>query len=286
MNFKKFIIIYIVIWGGFSVGNATLNRFFSLHYLLPFILAALAVVHLLTLHTNGWLQNGPKFLYIRSSLAIFKSTLAFIIPNIKAINRIGPHNLDIISIIVGSLLGDCTAERLYSGGVRFRFRQSIKHKEYLFWLYEFFNCRGYCSNNLPVYYTQKSKSITKLTEAYYFSLYSFTSLLWLYKLFYNHNKNKIIPNNIAEYLTPLALAVWIMDDGTWKKPGVKIATNCFKLEEVILLQKALKLNWNLETSLHKNNNNYQIYIKGTSMPNLKQLIIPYFHISMFYKLGL
>jgi len=41
------------IWGGFAVGNATLNRFFSLHYLLPFILAALAVVHMLTLHTHG-----------------------------------------------------------------------------------------------------------------------------------------------------------------------------------------------------------------------------------------
>lgn len=41
------------IWGGFSVSNATLNRFFSLHYLLPFILAALAILHLMTLHTNG-----------------------------------------------------------------------------------------------------------------------------------------------------------------------------------------------------------------------------------------
>ncbi len=41
------------VWGGFSVGNATLNRFFSLHYLLPFVLAALAVAHLLTLHTHG-----------------------------------------------------------------------------------------------------------------------------------------------------------------------------------------------------------------------------------------
>ncbi len=51
------------IWGGFAVGNATLNRFFSLHYLLPFILAALAVVHMLTLHTHGWFTNGPKFLY-------------------------------------------------------------------------------------------------------------------------------------------------------------------------------------------------------------------------------
>ena len=41
------------IWGGFSVSNATLNRFFSLHYLLPFVLAALAAMHMLTIHTHG-----------------------------------------------------------------------------------------------------------------------------------------------------------------------------------------------------------------------------------------
>jgi len=42
-----------LIWGGFSVSNATLNRFFSLHYLLPFLLAALAVAHLIALHEHG-----------------------------------------------------------------------------------------------------------------------------------------------------------------------------------------------------------------------------------------
>jgi len=41
------------VWGGFSVNNATLNRFFSLHYLLPFILAALSLLHIMTLHVNG-----------------------------------------------------------------------------------------------------------------------------------------------------------------------------------------------------------------------------------------
>ncbi len=41
------------IWGGYSVDNATLNRFFSLHFLLPFILAALAAVHLMALHQYG-----------------------------------------------------------------------------------------------------------------------------------------------------------------------------------------------------------------------------------------
>jgi ubiquinol-cytochrome c reductase cytochrome b subunit len=42
---------------GFSVDNATLNRFFSLHYLLPFVLAALAVMHLIALHVNA--SNNP-----------------------------------------------------------------------------------------------------------------------------------------------------------------------------------------------------------------------------------
>lgn len=41
------------IWGGSSVGNPTLNRFFSFHYLLPFILTALVLIHLMFLHVNG-----------------------------------------------------------------------------------------------------------------------------------------------------------------------------------------------------------------------------------------
>ncbi len=45
------------LWGGFSVDNATLNRFFSLHYLLPFVIAGASVVHLAALHQYG--SNNP-----------------------------------------------------------------------------------------------------------------------------------------------------------------------------------------------------------------------------------
>jgi ubiquinol-cytochrome c reductase cytochrome b subunit len=45
------------IWGGFSVNNATLNRFFALHYLLPFILAALVIMHLIALHETAGSSN-------------------------------------------------------------------------------------------------------------------------------------------------------------------------------------------------------------------------------------
>nr|QKY63882.1 cytochrome b [Triatoma protracta] len=41
------------LWGGFSVDNATLTRFFALHFLLPFIIAALVMIHLLFLHQTG-----------------------------------------------------------------------------------------------------------------------------------------------------------------------------------------------------------------------------------------
>jgi quinol-cytochrome oxidoreductase complex cytochrome b subunit len=45
------------LWGGFSVNNATLNRFFSLHYLLPFLIAGSSVVHIAALHHKG--SNNP-----------------------------------------------------------------------------------------------------------------------------------------------------------------------------------------------------------------------------------
>jgi quinol-cytochrome oxidoreductase complex cytochrome b subunit len=45
------------LWGGFSVDNATLNRFFSLHYLMPFVITGLVIVHLSLLHTTG--SNNP-----------------------------------------------------------------------------------------------------------------------------------------------------------------------------------------------------------------------------------
>jgi len=41
------------VWGGFSVNNATLNRFFSLHFSLPFLLSALAIMHMMALHVHG-----------------------------------------------------------------------------------------------------------------------------------------------------------------------------------------------------------------------------------------
>ena len=49
--------IVTLLWGGYSVGNPTLNRFFSLHYLLPFVIVGVVVLHVWAMHVTG--QNNP-----------------------------------------------------------------------------------------------------------------------------------------------------------------------------------------------------------------------------------
>jgi ubiquinol-cytochrome c reductase cytochrome b/c1 subunit len=49
--------IVTFLWGGYAVGNPTLNRFFALHYLLPFVILGVVVLHVWALHVVG--QNNP-----------------------------------------------------------------------------------------------------------------------------------------------------------------------------------------------------------------------------------
>src|ERR671916_1926978 len=56
--------IVSLLWGGYSVGNPTLNRFFSLHYLLPFMIVGVVILHIWALHVPG--QNNPAGIPIKS----------------------------------------------------------------------------------------------------------------------------------------------------------------------------------------------------------------------------
>lgn len=76
------------LWGGFSVGNATLNRFFSLHYFMPFAIVGVVIIHLALLHKDG--SNNPlgintnidnipfyPYFYVKDLLAFFALSLIF-----------------------------------------------------------------------------------------------------------------------------------------------------------------------------------------------------------------
>jgi ubiquinol-cytochrome c reductase cytochrome b subunit len=57
------------LWGGFAVDNPTLNRFYSFHYLFPFLLAALSLVHLAALHQYG--STNPLGINAQTDLVDF-----------------------------------------------------------------------------------------------------------------------------------------------------------------------------------------------------------------------
>jgi LAGLIDADG DNA endonuclease family len=124
----------------------------------------------------------------------------------RAINRIGPHNTDIISTIFGLLLGDGSAINRTGEGVRISIKQSIIHKEYLFSLYEFFFLRGYCRNLIPRKYNRTIKGIDKIYSGYEFNTFTFRSFVWIYNSFYKKG-NKKLPLNMEEFITPLTLAI-------------------------------------------------------------------------------
>jgi len=100
-----------LIWGGFSVSNATLNRFFSLHFLLPFLLAGLVLAHLIALHThgsnnpNGINSNGDRFPFhpyfvFKDLVTIYLFLLALSIIVFYAPNALGQKWPNVILLIV------------------------------------------------------------------------------------------------------------------------------------------------------------------------------------------
>lgn len=214
--------------------------------------------------------------------------------------RVGPHNEDVISVLVGCLLGDAYASQTKGKivGTHLRFKQSGRHKDYLFFLYNFLFERGYCTASGPREYKTILKNVSGKSKMYFgyeFDTFTFSNLNWLYDLFYI-NRRKIILPELMKYLTPISLAYLIMDDGGWVSgsKSVRISTNNFTLKEVELLVQMFKTKFGLDCTIQKLSynkenplkNKFSIYFKVASIPRLRELVVPYMHNSMLYKLGL
>ena len=101
----------------------------------------------------------------------------FFSKNLKSHQRIGPHNLNIISLIVGSLLSSSYLERRsdeLDGGVRIIFIKYSDNVEYIMWFYSTLAKAGYCSYKKPKLYRFIGKG-NKVLFFYVLKSYSFTS---------------------------------------------------------------------------------------------------------------
>jgi hypothetical protein len=191
---------------------------------------------------------------------------------------------DILSIIIGSLLGDSYIEYISFKGSKIIFALDNRNIEYLMWFHKYLADRGYCNIEKP----KLLKRIGKKSKIYYYyniNTYTFTSLDFIYDLFYK-NQIKRIPKNIEYYLTPLSLSIWIQNNGTKVSGGLKLSTNSFTKEDILYLSSIIKKLYNLDNSIQSTGkiNQYIIYFPKKSMNNLSQLVKPYILPSMYYKL--
>ena len=148
-----------------------------------------------------------------------------------------------------------------------------------------------------------SEIVDKKTSKSRFNL-SFTTLALpcfneIYETFYlvpshssgnwDWNGKKIIPNNIAEHLTRVSLAYWIMDDGSFTGSGLKLHTNAFTKEELNLLIEALNKNFSIKATINiskREKAQYTLYISKNQLQLVRNLIKDHMHEDMMYKLNI
>ncbi len=97
-------------------------------------------------------------------------------------------------------------------------------------------------------------------------------------------KKKVVPANIADYLTPRALAYWISEDGAYTGAGILLHTNCFTREEVELLISLLESG--IKSNIRAKYDNWIIIFPAKEMSRLRELVTPYIHQSMKHQIGL
>lgn len=194
-------------------------------------------------------------------------------------------------VIIGLLLSDGYLERSSpTSGVRLTISFGVKHLAYLNHL---FNLLEPYTNTNPTSISVYNKQTKTNNEVCRFKTVSLPQLLYYYELFYKANSEgkfiKVIPLNIEELISPVVLAHLLMGDGNLKQPDkiIRIYTNSFTHEEVSRLALAITCKLNILTKVvHDRNNQYIITISKSELPLVQELIKPYMHPSMYYKLDI
>ncbi len=172
---------------------------------------------------------------------------------------------------------------------RIRFDQTYpSHEEYLLSLYDVFKD---LVGTPPKIHTRKPDKRTNISyQTIAFKTLRYPIFNYYYDLFYKYDlsnkRYKVVPNNIKELLNARALAYWIMDDGyidAYK--STHLSTHKFNLNDINLLQVALRDNFNLRTRLNQiRNEQWVIVIPVKQIHSLTSIVGHYMHPTMAYKI--
>ncbi len=173
-------------------------------------------------------------------------------------------------IIIGSLLGDGHLVRT-TRGFAFRVNHGIHQKTYVDWKFRELEA---LTNSPPRTYER----------SYYFRTVSHPDLDDFRKAFYDDRRKKI-PSKLERWMSPLVLAVWLMDDGGRDKGQLRLNTQSFSREENEALIRILEATLGISAVLNRDKDLFRLRIPAASMPRLRHLVAPHIISSMRYKLS-
>ncbi|OGN10127.1 MAG: hypothetical protein A3C64_00455 [Candidatus Yanofskybacteria bacterium RIFCSPHIGHO2_02_FULL_41_12] len=190
-------------------------------------------------------------------------------------------------VLIGLLLGDGHLETQNNGKTyRLKIEHTYWQKEYTDWLYQIFKDWVLTAPQ------EKEQAVNDvLYKKYWFSTVSHGAFRFYAQQFYQ-NKHKILPKLIHKWLSPLAITVWFMDDGSLKSNrhrALIFNTQSFSKTEVLRLSKIMEDKFGIAMALRKQSRKteelYQLITIKDGAEKLAELIKPYILPSMKYKLG-
>lgn len=186
------------------------------------------------------------------------------------------------SVLIGSLLGDGTL-RVSSKAVNanFKVEHGLKQKEYVYWKYSIFKEWSLTPPKISYRYKEDG---SKYEKSWWFRTVRHSEITIYRRIFYPQDK-KIIPENIGSLLDTLALAVWIVDDGSLNGNKLDISTYSFSFYEVNLLLCVLDNKFSVKGKSYKDREiGYRIHFPVQETLRLSEQISEFIVPCLAYKL--
>lgn len=179
-------------------------------------------------------------------------------------------------ILIGTVMGDMSLRK--NKHVSAHCSHCIKQKDYCYAKYKEFVSLG-AKFKYHIRKTEDFRTGIKY-ESYEVTIPANSELDKLYDLCYVNGQRRI-PFELFEYFTARSLAYYFMDDGSKTGNGYMLASMRYKLDELAKFCKFLEDKFELKTNLWKDG---KIYIRACSRKRFDEIVTPYIHESMKYKL--
>lgn len=195
-----------------------------------------------------------------------------------------PLNIDILSIIYGSLLGDSYCIH-NNNKTKISFYLKDNHNYYLLWFHRLISNLGYCNTKVPRI-TTRLVNRGKIIKEIRFNTWAYELFNIIHNEWYDRDNHKVLPNDIEYYLNPLTLAIWVMNNGIKINNNKLIISNDLSYNDNIKLIHILSNKYKLNCTIVKYYNKYHINILNESINDLYFIIKEYVVLSMKYKVML